>query len=161
MFHLGFLALAAAASSAAAAVTSSAPVRADAPAPVIARGERVNGATVRVPARATDAAAAPLIDRGRLRNAIAACIDEAERAADGAGADAIDVSEIAQLESGWRVVGRIAVNRLGRAWQDGDRVYGRGWRGDFRGWTPALRGYDAVRFSCTYRSDAAPSIAFG
>ncbi|WP_225205889.1 hypothetical protein [Novosphingobium huizhouense] len=115
---------------------------------------------MRVPARATDAQRIPLADDGRVRGAIAACIAAAEQAAPGSGADAIDVTQVEPRAGGYRIAGRVAVNRLGRPWQAGDRVYGRGWRGDFRGWTPALRGYDAVRFTCAGPDPARPAVTF-
>ncbi|MCH7629441.1 MAG: hypothetical protein IH997_12130 [Proteobacteria bacterium] len=120
--------------------------------PIVPRGTAIAGAIVRVPARAVDATAHPLRDDGRVRAALAACVGEVERTVPGAAADVIDIDSVMAARRHIEVTGRVAVNRLGHAWRPGDRVYGRGWRGDFRGWTPALRGFDAVRFSCTRKA---------
>lgn len=135
------------------AVVAAVPARAEGRAwPIIPRGTVIAGATVRVPARAVDAKAPPLRDDGRVRAALVACVDVARRTAPGAGAVVIDIDSVMAKRGGIAATGRVAVNRLGHAWRPGDRVYGRGWRGDFRGWTPALRGFDAVRFACTRKA---------
>lgn len=141
------------------AVVAAVPARAEGPAwSIIPRGAVIAGATVRVPARAVDATVHPLRDDGRVHTALAACVAVAQQRAPGAGADVIDIDSVIVTPRGIATTGRVAVNRLGHAWRPGDRVYGRGWRGDFRGWTPALRGYDALRFSCSHEAQTTVSF---
>lgn len=127
---------------------------------IVPRGEVIAGALVRVPARATDALTHPLVDDGRVRGAIAACVAQAERSAPGRSADALAITSVERVGAEYRIAGRVAVNRLGRDWRSGDRVYGRGWGGDFRDWKPALRGFDALKFSCRETGQGLPLVAF-
>ena len=91
---------------------------------------------------------------GSSRNAVEQCVRAAER--DGnrysyGSANVTDIRDIDRIDGGFRVKGRIAVNRMGRGWRDGDRYYGRGWDNDYRGWNNRYRGYDAGKFTCEVR----------
>ena len=89
--------------------------------------------------------------RGNPRRAVEQCVYAAERNANRYSygrADVTDVRDIRETRYGYEVRGRIAVNSNGRDWRRGDGYYGRGWNGDYRGWTDNLRGYDSGSFRC-------------
>ena len=91
--------------------------------------------------------------RGNPRQAIEQCVRTAERNAarySYGRADVTDVREVRNTRWGYEVRGRIAVNTRGRDWRDGDRYYGNGWGGDYRGWNNSLRGYDSGSFKCKF-----------
>lgn len=86
------------------------------------------------------------------RSAIEQCVYSAERAASrhswGGRAEVTDIRDVNARRDGYRVKGRIAVNRMGREWRRGDARYGRGWGGDYRGWRDDYAGWDSGKFSC-------------
>ena len=89
--------------------------------------------------------------RGNPREAVAQCVQIAERNAGRYSygrADVTDIRSVRETRSGYEVRGRIAVNGMGRDWRNGDGNYGRGWNGDYRGWNSSLRGYDSGSFTC-------------
>jgi hypothetical protein len=92
---------------------------------------------------------------GDPRSAIEQCVYAAERAAGrysyGGNAKVTDIRDVDAKRDGYTVRGRIAVNTLGRNWRGGDRYYGNGWGGDYRGWNSRYRGYDAGGFTCKVR----------
>lgn len=91
---------------------------------------------------------------GSPRRAVEQCIQAAERdtARYAYGrARVTDIRDIDRINGGYKIKGRIAVNRMGRGWRDGDRYYGRGWDNDYRGWDNRYRGYDAGKFTCEVR----------
>jgi hypothetical protein len=91
--------------------------------------------------------------RGSPRRAVEQCVRTAEREASRYSygrADVTDVRDIRETRWGYEVRGRIAVNPLGRDWRRGDRYYGSGWGGDYRGWENSHRGYDSGSFSCKF-----------
>jgi hypothetical protein len=91
--------------------------------------------------------------RGSPRRAVEQCVRTAEREASRYSygrADVTDVRDIRETRWGYEVRGRIAVNSLGRDWRRGDRYYGSGWGGDYRGWENSHRGYDSGSFSCKF-----------
>lgn len=91
--------------------------------------------------------------RGSARRAIEQCVRTAEREAGRYSygrADVTDVRDIRETRWGYEVRGRIAVNSLGRDWRRGDRHYGSGWGGDYRGWDNSHRGYDSGSFKCKF-----------
>ncbi len=93
-------------------------------------------------------------DNGRYgdpRQAVQMCVNAAERGASRYSygrADVTDIRDIDRNSRGYTVRGRIAVNGMGRDWRSGDSNYGRGWGGDYRGWSQGLRGYDSGSFKC-------------
>lgn len=89
--------------------------------------------------------------RGNPRQAIEQCVRAAERNAarySYGRADVTDIRDVRNTRWGYEVRGRIAVNTRGRDWRSGDRYYGNGWGGDYRGWNNSLRGYDSGSFKC-------------
>lgn len=91
--------------------------------------------------------------RGHARRAIEQCVRTAEREASRYSygrADVTDVRDIRETRWGYEVRGRIAVNSMGRDWRRGDRHYGSGWGGDYRGWDNRHRGYDSGSFKCKF-----------
>lgn len=89
--------------------------------------------------------------RGSPRRAIEQCVRTAEREASRYSygrADVTDVRDIRETRWGYEIRGRIAVNTMGRDWRRGDRYYGSGWGGDYRGWDDRNRGYDSGSFKC-------------
>jgi hypothetical protein len=91
---------------------------------------------------------------GSPRRAVEQCIYAAERDAGRYAygrARVTDIRDIDRINGGYKIKGRIAVNRMGRGWRDGDRYYGRGWDNDYRGWNNSYRGYDAGKFTCEVR----------
>lgn len=92
---------------------------------------------------------------GSPRRAVEICVNAAERGASRysyGAADVTDIRNIERIRGGFQVKGRIAVNRMGRGWRNGDSYYGRGWDNDYRGWNSRYRGYDAGRFTCEVRN---------
>ncbi|MDE2596389.1 MAG: hypothetical protein KGL44_05860 [Sphingomonadales bacterium] len=90
-------------------------------------------------------------DSGNPRQAIAQCVNAAERGASrysNGRADVTDVRDVRSTRWGYEVRGRIAVNAMGHDWRRGDGDYGRGWGGDYRGWNSSMRGYDSGSFTC-------------
>ena len=88
---------------------------------------------------------------GSPRRAVELCVSTAERDArrySYGRADVTDIREVRPTRWGYEVRGRIAVNRMGHGWRNGDGWYGQGWDGDYRGWNRNLRGYDSGWFSC-------------
>lgn len=91
--------------------------------------------------------------RENPRRVVEQCVRSAEREASRYSygrADVTDVREIKQTRWGYEVRGRIAVNQMGRDWRRGDRYYGSGWGGDYRGWNDSYRGYDSGSFKCKF-----------
>lgn len=91
--------------------------------------------------------------RENPRRVIEQCVRAAERQASRYSygrADVTDVRNIRQTRWGYEVRGRIAVNSQGRDWRRGDRYYGSGWGGDYRGWDNSHRGYDSGSFKCKF-----------
>ena len=89
--------------------------------------------------------------RGDPQQAVEQCVRAAERAASRhsyGNANVTDVRDIKRTSRGYEVKGRIAVNTMGRDWRNGDSRYGRGWNGDYRGWSDRNRGYDSGNFKC-------------
>lgn len=90
--------------------------------------------------------------RGSPRSAVEQCVNAAERQASrysrGGRADVTDIRDITRTRDGYRVKGRIAVNTRDHDWRRGDRRYGNGWGGDYRGWNDRLYGYDSGKFTC-------------
>ncbi len=90
--------------------------------------------------------------RDNPRQAVSTCIAAAERTANrhsyGGRADVTDIRSVTNTRYGYKVRGRIAVNTMGRGWDQRDGRYGRGWNGDYRGWNDRLRGYDSGSFEC-------------
>jgi hypothetical protein len=89
--------------------------------------------------------------RGSPRRAVEQCVWAAERDASRYSygrADVTDIRQVRDTRYGFEVRGRIAVNTQGRDWRRGDEYYGRGWGGDYRGWSHNLRGYDSGSFKC-------------
>jgi hypothetical protein len=86
------------------------------------------------------------------REAVEQCVNAAERSANrysyGGRADVTDIRSVQRTRGGFNVRGRIAVNTSGRNWRNGDRNYGNGWNGDYRGANQRLRGYDSGSFTC-------------
>jgi len=89
---------------------------------------------------------------GNPRQAVEQCVRAAEqyagRGSYGGRADVTDVRDIDRTRYGFKVKGRIAVNTQGRDWRSGDARYGRGWGGDYRGYSDRNRGYDSGSFEC-------------
>ena len=102
--------------------------------------------------------------RGNSRQAVEQCVSSAERTANrysyGGRADVTDVRSIQRTRDGFTVRGRIAVNTMGRNWRSGDRSYGRGWNGDYRGSNSHLRGYDSGSFTCKVRYGRVADLDF-
>lgn len=91
--------------------------------------------------------------RGSPRRAVEQCVRTAEREASRYSygrADVTDVRDIRETRWGYEIRGRIAVNSQGRDWRRGDRYYGSGWGGDYRGWDNSHRGYDSGSFKCKF-----------
>jgi hypothetical protein len=92
---------------------------------------------------------------GDPRSAVSQCVYAAERSANrysyGGSAKVTDIRDVDAKRDGYTVKGRIAVNAMGRNWRSGDRYYGNGWGGDYRGWNQRYRGYDAGSFTCKVR----------
>jgi len=90
--------------------------------------------------------------RSDPRAAVEMCVRSAESNASrkswGGRADVTDIRSIRDTRKGYTIKGRIAVNTQQRAWRNGDRRYGNGWGGDYRGWNNNLRGYDSGNFTC-------------
>jgi hypothetical protein len=103
-------------------------------------------------------------DYGNPRRAVEMCVNTAARQANrysyGGRARVTDIRDIDRNRDGYTVRGRIAVNTQGRYWRNGDRNYGRGWGGDYRGWNNNLRGYDAGSFTCKVRYGRVSDIDF-
>lgn len=88
---------------------------------------------------------------GSPRSAIERCVRAAESEASRHSygrADVTDIRSVRERRDGYEVRGRIAVNTRGHHWRNGDRRYGDGWGGDYRGWNEGHRGYDSGSFSC-------------
>jgi hypothetical protein len=103
-------------------------------------------------------------NRGNSRNAVEQCVRSAERTANrysyGGRADVTDIRSVQRTRDGFNVRGRIAVNTQGRNWRSGDRNYGRGWNGDYRGANSRLRGYDSGSFTCKVRYGRVADLDF-
>jgi hypothetical protein len=103
-------------------------------------------------------------NRGNSRDAVEQCVTSAERTANrysyGGRADVTDVRSVQRTRDGFTVRGRIAVNTMGRNWRSGDRSYGRGWNGDYRGSNSRLRGYDSGSFTCKVRYGRVSDLDF-
>jgi hypothetical protein len=101
---------------------------------------------------------------GNSRNAVEQCVNAAERSANrvsyGGRADVTDIRSVSRTRDGFNVRGRIAVNTQGRNWRAGDRAYGGGWNGDYRGTTSRLRGYDSGSFTCKVRYGRVADLDF-
>lgn len=101
---------------------------------------------------------------GSSRNAVEQCIYTAERSAGhysyGGNAKVTDIRSVKGTRDGYTVRGRIAVNQMDRNWRAGDRVYGRGWNGDYRGWNARYRGYDSGTFTCKVRYGRVADLDF-
>jgi hypothetical protein len=101
---------------------------------------------------------------GNSRNAVEQCVSSAERTANrysyGGRADVTDIRSVQRTRDGFTVRGRIAVNTQGRNWRSGDRNYGRGWNGDYRGANSRLRGYDSGNFTCKVRYGRVADLDF-
>ena len=116
------------------------------------------------------AGAAPASAQGRHRghdrhvSPVTQCVAAATRAANrsshGGHARVMDIRQVERMRRGYRVSGKIAVNRMGRSWRHGDARYGRGWGHDHRGAQRNLRGYDLGRFTCKVRAGRVQSIRF-
>jgi hypothetical protein len=91
--------------------------------------------------------------RDNARRVVEQCVRTAEREASRYSygrADVTDIRDIRETRWGYEVRGRIAVNAMGHDWRRGDRNYGSGWGGDYRGWDNSHRGYDSGSFKCKF-----------
>ena len=86
------------------------------------------------------------------RSAVEQCVQVAESNASrysyGGQAKVTDIRKVDRKRDGYKIEGRIAVNTMNRNYRSGDRRYGSGWGGDYRGYNDRYAGYDSGKFKC-------------